>query len=395
MFLLILGAICLSIKVDNNSINKTLLPSGLRDQLPPHAAHEASVIEGIIKTCELSGYERVKPPLIEYEDTLFSGPGKEMINSTFRLMDPVSQKMLGLRSDLTIQVARIASSRLGHTHHPLRLCYTGEVLRVMPDDLNPERELVQVGAELIGEDNPRADMEIIYLAYDALSNAGVKSITIDITTPALIPKLVEEMGIGSERGPKLRAALDKKDPSAIAELAGENSELFIGLLEAAGSWSSSIEKMKTLSLPKIVSPILERLEAVAPIIAGENGNVQVTIDPVESRGFEYYSGLGFSFFSRGIRGELGRGGRYILNGDSTVGSCGFTLYMETVLRALPNPIVKKRLLVPHSVNREVLISLRKDGWITVSLLKKVDSLRNEAKRLNCSHIFLEGKTEKI
>ena len=318
-----------------------------------------------------------------------------MINSTFRLMDPVSQKMLGLRSDLTIQVARIASSRLGHTHHPLRLCYTGEVLRVMPDDLNPERELVQAGAELIGEDNPRADMEVIYLAYDALSNAGVKSITIDITTPALIPKLVEEMGIGSERGPKLRAALDKKDPSAIAELAGENSELFIGLLEAAGSWSSSIEKMKTLSLPKIVSPILERLEAVAPIIAGENGNVQVTIDPVESRGFEYYSGLGFSFFSRGIRGELGRGGRYILNGDSTVGSCGFTLYMETVLRALPNPIVKKRLLVPHSVNREVLISLRKDGWITVSLLKKVDSLRNEAKRLNCSHIFLEGKTEKI
>ena len=125
----------------------------------------------------------MKPPLIEYEDTLFSGPGKEMINSTFRLMDPVSQKMLGLRSDLTIQVARIASSRLGHTHHPLRLCYTGEVLRVMPDDLNPERELVQVGAELIGEDNPRADMEIIYLAYDALSNAGVKSITIDITTP--------------------------------------------------------------------------------------------------------------------------------------------------------------------------------------------------------------------
>ena len=395
MFLLILGAICLSIKVDNNSINKTLLPSGLRDQLPPHAAHEASVIEGIIKTCELSGYERVKPPLIEYEDTLFSGPGKEMIDSTFRLMDPVSQKMLGLRSDLTIQVARIASSRLGHTHHPLRLCYTGEVLRVMPDDLNPERELVQVGAELIGEDNPRADMEIIYLAYDALSNAGVKSITIDITTPALIPKLVEEMGIGSERGPKLRAALDKKDPSAIAELAGENSELFIGLLEAAGSWSSSIEKMKTLSLPKIVSPILERLEAVAPIIAGENDNVQVTIDPVESRGFEYYSGLGFSFFSRGIRGELGRGGRYILNGDSTVGSCGFTLYMETVLRALPNPIVKKRLLVPHSVNRDVLISLRKDGWITVSLLKKVDSLRNEAKRLNCSHIFLEGKAEKI
>ena len=219
-----------------------------------------------------------------------------MVHSTFRLMDPVSQKMLGLRSDLTTQVARIASSRLGHTQHPLRLCYTGEVLRVMPDDLNPERELVQVGAELIGEDNSLADIEVIYLAYDALSNVGVKSITLDITTPALIPKLVEETGIAAEIGPKLRAALDKKDSSAIQELAGNNASLFTGLIEAAGSWNSSVTKLKALSLPKLVSPILDRLEAVAAFIAKEDDNLQVTIDPVESRGFEYYSGLGFSFF---------------------------------------------------------------------------------------------------
>ena len=121
----------MTFKEDKDPINKSLLPSGLRDQLPPHAAHEAAIVEGLINTCELSGYERVKPPLIEYEDTLFSGPGEAMVHSTFRLMDPVSQKMLGLRSDLTTQVARIASSRLGHTHHPLRLCYTGEVLSLI------------------------------------------------------------------------------------------------------------------------------------------------------------------------------------------------------------------------------------------------------------------------
>ena len=385
----------MTFKEDKDPINKSLLPSGLRDQLPPHAAHEASIVEGLINTFELSGYERVKPPLIEYEDTLFSGPGEAMVHSTFRLMDPVSQKMLGVRSDLTTQVARIASSRLGHTHHPLRLCYAGEVLRVMPDDLNPERELVQVGAELIGEDNSLADIEVIYLAYDALSNVGVQSITIDITTPALIPKLVEEIGIATEIGPKLRAALDKKDSSAIQELAGSNAGLFIGLIEAAGSWDSSVKKLKALSLPKLVSPILDRLEAVAAFIAKEDDYLQITIDPVESRGFEYYSGLGFSFFSQGVRGELGRGGRYILNDGESTGSCGFTLYMETVIRALPEPVSRNRLLVPHSINRDVLRSLRREGWITVSLFQQVDSLEKEAKRLNCSHIFSNNRPKKL
>ena len=385
----------MSFKEDKDPINKSLLPSGLRDQLPPHAAHEASIVERLINTCELSGYERVKPPLIEYEDTLFSGPGEAMVHSTFRLMDPVSRRMLGLRSDLTTQVARIASSRLGHTHHPLRLCYTGEVLRVMPDDLNPERELVQVGAELIGEDNALADIEVIYLAYDALSNVGAQSITIDITTPALILKLLEEIGLATEIGPKLRSALDKKDSSAIQEFAGANANLFTGLIEAAGSWDSSVKKLKALPLPKSINPILDRLEAVAAFIAEEDDNLQVTIDPVESRGFEYYSGLGFSFFSQGVRGELGRGGRYILNDGKSTGSCGFTLYMETVLRALPEPISRNRLLVPHSINRDVLRSLRKDGWITVSLLEQVDSLEKEAKRLNCSHIFSNNKPSLI
>ena len=130
--------------------------------------------------------------------------------------------------------------------------------------------------------------------------------------------------------------------------------------------------MKALSLPKLVSPILDRLEAVAAFIAKEDDNLQITIDPVESRGFEYYSGLGFSFFSQGVRGELGRGGRYILNDGESTGSCGFTLYMETVIRALPEPVSRNRLLVPHSTNRDVLRSLRREGWITVSLFQQVD-----------------------
>lgn len=390
-----LGVFFLPTEAVKSPNNSTLLPAGLRDQLPPFASHEAAVIQCIINSCESCGYERVKPPLVEFEDSLFFGPGATMMQSTFRLMDPISQRMLGFRSDLTVQVARIAASRLGHIPRPLRLCYAGEVLRVMPDDLNPERELVQVGAELIGEDNPSADIEVIFLAYDSLCKLGVQRISIDVTAPKLVLSLIEALGLDLSCSTQLRGALDRKDSSAVKEIAGVNSELFLGLISSAGEWENSLRKIKALNLPMEVSSIVERLAAVTTFIAAEDKNIEVTIDPVESRGFEYYTGLGFSFFSRGIRGELGRGGRYSLDGSSATSSCGFTLYMETLLRALPDPIRKHRIMVPYLVDRRILIELRAKGWSTVGLFKEVRDLETEARRLNCSHILVDGNPTEI
>jgi len=385
----------LPVEADKSLNNSTLLPAGLRDQLPPFASHEATLIEDIINSCQSCGYERVKPPLVEFEDSLFFGPGETMMQSTFRLMDPISQRMLGFRSDLTVQVARIAASRLGHIPRPLRLCYAGEVLRVMPDDLSPERELVQVGAELIGEDNPLADIEVIFLAYDSLCKVGVERISVDITVPSLVPSLIETLGLDSSCSTQLRGALDRKDTSAVKEITGVNSKLFLELMSTAGEWESSLRKMKALKLPEAANSIVDRLDTVAMSIAAEDKNIKITLDPVERRGFEYYTGIGFSFFSNGVRGELGRGGRYSLNESSGASSCGFTLYMETLLRALPEPIRKHRLMVPCSVDREILIDLRTKGWSTVGLFREVSDLETEARRLNCSHILVNETPKKI
>ncbi len=383
------------IDADGKSKNSTLLPTGLRDQLPPRASQEARAVGKIIGCCEAFGYQRVKPPLIEFEDSLFCGPGASMMQSTFRLMDPVSQRMLGIRSDLTVQVARIAANRLGHLARPLRLCYSGEVLRVMPDDLNPERELVQVGAELIGEDNPLADVEIILLAYDSLSRIGVKNMSVDITAPALVPTLMKEFDLTSTRYKELRGAMDRKDLSAVEKIAGSSSPVLIDLIFAAGQWKTSLQKIKSLDLPKVVEPIIDRLERVAPAIGDGESELVVTIDPVESRGFEYYTGLGFSFFSEGIRGELGRGGRYSLIDSSSENSCGFTLYMETVVKALPEPDLEKRLLLPIKTKRRQAEDLRASGWSTVNLLREIVDLRAEAKRLGCSHVLIDGHAQEI
>src|SRR5215813_10043670 len=126
---------------------RALLPAGLRDILPPEAALESATVERLMAAFAAQGYERVKPPLVEFEDSLLSGSGVAMRPHTFRLMDPVSQRMMGLRADMTLQVARIAVTRLVNAPRPLRLCYAGQVLRVKGDDLRPERQFGQVGAE--------------------------------------------------------------------------------------------------------------------------------------------------------------------------------------------------------------------------------------------------------
>src|SRR5215472_7060969 len=169
---------------------RALLPAGLRDVLPPEADQEADVVHRLKAVCAQHGYARVKPPLVEFEDSLLAGAGAAMGPSTFRLMDPVSQRMLGLRADMTLQIARIAATRLRRLPRPLRLSYAGQVLRVKGDDLRPERQIGQVGAELIGSEAPAADAEAILLAAAALEAIGVPNLTVDLSSPRLVPAVI-------------------------------------------------------------------------------------------------------------------------------------------------------------------------------------------------------------
>ncbi len=136
----------------NEPANRALLPAGLRDILPPFAEYEAKVVGRLAKYFTAHGYERVKPPLIEFEESLLSEAGAAMAPHSFRLMDPVSQRMLAVRADMTLQVARIATTRLANAPRPLRLSYAGQVLRVRGSQLRPERQFGQAGIELIGAD---------------------------------------------------------------------------------------------------------------------------------------------------------------------------------------------------------------------------------------------------
>ena len=153
---------------------RALLPAGLRDGLPPDAAFEAGVAERLLASFAAYGYARVNPPLIEFEESLFAGAGAETAGMTFRLMDPASQRMMGVRADITPQIARIATTRLKDAPRPLRLSYCGDVLCIAGSQLRPERQFTQVGAELIGSAGLDTDIEVLNLALETLRQSDLE-----------------------------------------------------------------------------------------------------------------------------------------------------------------------------------------------------------------------------
>src|SRR5947209_13210151 len=233
----------------NDMPHPALLPAGLYDLLPPEAEVEAAVTACLMGVLAAHGYERVKPPLVEFEETLLSGPGATMASDTFRTMDPISHRMIGVRADMTPQVARIAATRLSHKPRPLRLSYAGQVLRVRGSEMRPERQIGQAGAELIGAGGPAADVETIAVAGEALAAVGVPHLSVDLTLPTLVPAIAEAYEISGERLVALRAALDRKDAAAVARLAGEAGELLARLVAAAGTGAAARAAPDRLELP--------------------------------------------------------------------------------------------------------------------------------------------------
>ena len=368
-----------------------LLPAGFRDILAPNAANEARLIDRMMSTAIGHGYLRVKPPLIEFETSLLQGPGAATAERVFRLMDPISQRMMGLRADMTAQAARIATTRLKNAPRPVRLCYAGEVLRTTANQLNPEREVVQVGAELIGSPTAEADAEIILVAIESLRAVGVERISLDLMVPTLVPSVLAKLGLPAKDLSALRQSIDRKDVAAVEELAGDSAAVLVGLLEAAGPRDEAMQALAKLDLPEDARAALDRLTEVVELVTAVLPDLSITLDPAENRGFEYHTGIAFSLFARGVRAEMGRGGRYRPNHDPEGTATGFTLYMERVLQALPDPKKPQTVFVPHGTPREQAAALRQDGRITVAGLSPTDDAEAEARRMGCTFILRDGQ----
>jgi ATP phosphoribosyltransferase regulatory subunit len=370
---------------------RALLPNGMRDILPPEAAFEADTVARLMAALAAEGYERVKPPLVEFEDSLLAGSGVAMAQHTFRMMDPVSQRMMGVRADMTLQIARIAATRLKKVARPLRLSYAGQVLRVAGDEMRPERQIGQVGAELIGSAAAAADAEVVRLCATALVGVGVERLTIDLSTPDLVPIVASAYGFAGDEARKLRKALDHKDSATVAEMAGAAAPLFDRLIRAAGPAHQCLAALAGLDLPAGARAEIARAAEVVAMVEAASPGLALALDPVESRGFEYHTGLCFTLLAAGVRGELGRGGRYFAGEDLSPGhgepATGFTVYTDTLLRAIPARPAARRIFVPFGTSPAVAQSLRAEGWTTIAGLAPADDAGAEAQRFGCTHLL--------
>ncbi len=377
------------IKKDNSM---ALLPNGFVDLLPPFAEKEAKAIQTLMDKFASFGYSRIKPPLLEFEDSLLGcGIGSILAGDTFRLMDSVSNRMLGLRSDTTPQISRIVSTRLKNEPRPLRLAYANDVLRTRGSQMRSERQFTQVGCELIDENNSYdSDIEICVMAILGLKSLGVKGIILDLT----IPKFVSDILGDANSNAEIEKAVRRRDLDALLSMDSEQAHILAGAMAASGTAGNALFLLENITFDGNMQGKISHLKHIC---AGVNSamldlgidDVCVSIDVLEQTGFEYHNGLGFTIFADGLSGELGRGGSYDLHfgGYEHIEIArGFTLYMDTILQITDISVDKTCVFVPNNEPWSAIAELQDKGWIIV---------RGESLNKECTHIYENGKVKEI
>jgi len=292
-----------------------------------------------------------------------------------RFVDPVSQRTLALRPDITAQVGRIAVTRMGHRARPLRLAYGGPVLKLRATQLRPERELIQAGAELIGSDGVAAVIEVLLVAIEALEVAGVEGITVDLTLPDLVETLAAgPMPLPAERVDAVRDLLDAKDAGGLAALGAES---YLPFISAAGPVGPALSRLRG------IAALNGRLDAIEAIVAAIGDRATLTLDPTERHGFEYQNWIGFSLFGQGLSGEVGRGGTYMLlhPDDREETAVGFSLFLDPLVDAGLGVVERRTVFLPRGTDAAVAMRLRAEGWTTIAALSDQD----DPAALGCTH----------
>ena len=353
-----------------------LLPEGLEDRLPQSAAAAARIERAVLGVLDAHGYDRVRPPLIEFMQSMARRMDGVKTRHLFRFVDPKSLRTLALRSDMTPQIGRIAATGLAGKPRPLRLCYAGQVARIAGDQLDPRRENLQVGAELIGSDTVAAAAEIVELAIASLETAGAVGLSVDFTLPDLVDTLAaEEFPLAADRVRAVRRELDAKDAGALREAGGE---AYLPLLYASGPFEDAIAKLAAIDAR---GALASRIAGLRQIAARVPGGARLTLDPSERHGFEYQSWFGFTLYAEGVRGALGRGGTYRIGGSGEVAT-GFSLYPEELVEAVKTAEPRREaVFLPLGHDREAAARLRTQGWRTVAALSEAD----RPAALGCSH----------
>jgi ATP phosphoribosyltransferase regulatory subunit len=297
--------------------NRWLLPDGIQEMLPPDAKAIEKLRQSILALYDSWGYDLVMPAMVEFTDSLLTGTANSLQRKTFTLVDQVSGKLMGVRSDMTPQVARIDAHQLAGKQHTSRLCYCGHLLHAQTDGLNPSRSPLQIGAEIFGNASIEADIEVVSLMLETMHSAHLKQVSIDLGHVGIFRSLFEQSGLDKlleqnlfdmlqrKSIPELKSFLQQQDLSdnerqQFCQLALLNGDVEI-VQQAKETYSNTSEECQAA---------LNHIEAVAKGIQQRYPEVLIHCDLSELRGYEYHTGLVFAAFLPGQGREIARGGRY-------------------------------------------------------------------------------------
>ena len=354
------------------------LPDQIADVLPSEARHIEELRRLLLDSARVYGYELVMPPLLEHLESLLTGTGEALGLQTFKLVDQLSGRTLGLRADTTPQVARIDAhllNRAGVT----RLCYCGPVLHTRADRPHATREPLQFGAEIYGHAGLEADLEVQCLAIECLRAAGLGPLQLDMADVRIVSAVLSDAAISSTMIGRIHAALAAKDASELAQLLRQQpavparaAQALQALLQLHGDRAVLAQAREALAGIEGVATALDEMERLADHLGGLFGDLTLSFDLADLRGYAYYSGIRFALYGQGE--ELARGGRYDEVG-AVFGrkrpAAGFSLDLKELVAVLPAPVLRPAIRAPWSEDpalRQTIARLRAQGHTVVCVL---------------------------
>lgn len=350
-----------------------VLPDHIADVLPSEARHIEELRRGLLDTARCYGYELVMPPLMEHLESLLTGTGEALDLQTFKLVDQLSGRSMGLRADTTPQVARI-DAHLLNRKGVTRLCYCGPVLHTRPDRPHATREPLQFGAEIYGHPGVEADLEALQLARECLRVAEVRDTTVDLADVRIVRSLLAGLTVGPQLLSAIHAALAAKDAQELRALTRDFPEVsregFLALLQLYGDAGVLVEAEKALHRVPGVPEVLLNLKWLGARLEGAT----VTFDLADLRGYAYYSGARFAIYARGASDALVRGGRYDEVGavfGRNRPAAGFSLDIKQVVGVVPPRPLKAAIRAPWGEGADVhaaISELRSAGETVVCVL---------------------------
>lgn len=370
---------------EHSSASPALLPSGLFDLTGEAAEAESRLVAAMLAHFRACGYALAQPPLMEFTDSLLlADHDGTLAQRSLRVMDPVSQQLMAIRADMTMQLARIAGTLLRDAPRPLRLCYAGQTLRSLPDTMRSSRQFRQIGIELFGAEPLSADVEVMQTAVAALRQSGAGPLSIDLSAPALLDMLCADTP-PEERDTLIQAIRSKQHHAIDAT----RHPLLHALAAIAAPADDALKQLAKLELPERVRQITARLAQTCRLLNERlDSAASITLDPLEMRGFGYHTWLSFSIYSTTHRTELGRGGRYRTPYGET--ATGFTLYAEDMLALLAPGETMPLVMLPAHCPEEIAASWRARGYRSVYALG--DDPRAEAAAQGCRHLLNDDLT---